>query len=339
MFRRANLFTAISGATSYDILRRDLQVALDDPSLTAIVLNFDTPGGEVTGVDELAKAIFAARSQKRIVAYVGGMAASAGYWLASQASEIVIAETAVLGSIGVRAVVYDTSKQDAEKGRYEFISSRAPGKRTDVTSDEGRARIQRTIDALEDVFIATVAKGRGVTIEDVVARFGGGDVLVGAAALAAGMADRFGIFEAVISELAGGYVPQPKSRRSGRMELTSEARAERERIKAILTSEPAKGRRAAAEQLAFGTMLTAEEAVALLATLPAEPTATEDLTFAQRSKDAPGGLVTVDPIGAAPPSAKAHAREMWAAAIRRLNDKSEVKHGAITSDAVLNLTN
>src|SRR5690606_31626331 len=96
LFRRANLFTAISGATSYDIMRRDLQSALDDPSIRAIVMNFDTPGGEVTGVDELAKAIRAGKAIKPIMAYVGGSAASAGYWLASQATEIVIAETAVL---------------------------------------------------------------------------------------------------------------------------------------------------------------------------------------------------------------------------------------------------
>src|SRR5690606_38668081 len=77
MFRRANLFTAISGATSYDVLRRDLQAALDDPELRAIVLNIDSPGGTVNGVDELAKAIFDARARKPIVAYIGGTGASA----------------------------------------------------------------------------------------------------------------------------------------------------------------------------------------------------------------------------------------------------------------------
>src|SRR5690606_38373052 len=128
LFRRANLFTAISGATSYDIMRRDLQSALDDPSIRAIVMNFDTPGGEVNVVDELAKAIRAGKAIKPIMAYVGGSAASAGYWLASQATEIIIAETAVLGSIGVRAVIQDTSEKDAQQGRLEFISSQSPGK-------------------------------------------------------------------------------------------------------------------------------------------------------------------------------------------------------------------
>jgi ClpP class serine protease len=140
LFRRANIFTAISGASSYDVLRRDFQVALDDPNARAVVLSFDTPGGEVTGVAELGDAIREARGKKAIVAYVGGVAASAGYWLAAQASEIVVAETAVLGSIGVRAVVQDTSAKDREQGRFEFVSSQSPGKRTDISTDFGCPR-------------------------------------------------------------------------------------------------------------------------------------------------------------------------------------------------------
>jgi signal peptide peptidase SppA len=202
LFRRASIFTSISGASSYDSLRRDLQVALDDSALTAIVLNLDTPGGEVTGVNELAKAIAAGKQKKPIIAYVGGMACSAGYWLASQATEIVVSETAMLGSIGVRAAYQDTSKADADKGMVEFISSQSPGKRADLTSDEGRARIQRTIDAMADVFIATVAAGRNTTPDTVQSKFGGGDVLIGSAAVAAGMADRIGDFEAVIGGLS-----------------------------------------------------------------------------------------------------------------------------------------
>ena len=208
LFSRANIFTRLFGASSYDILRRDLQAALDDPTAKSIVMRFDTPGGTVADVDELAKAIRAGKAIKPIVVYVGNMAASAGYWLASQATEIVIAETAMLGSIGVRAGYQDTSKRDAANGVVEFISSQSPGKRTDLSSDEGKARIQRTIDALADVFIATVADGRGVKPEDVVAKFGGGDVLIGSAAVAAGMADRIGNFEGLLSELNASKSPK-----------------------------------------------------------------------------------------------------------------------------------
>lgn len=354
MFRYANVLTAISGATSYDIMRRDLQAALDDPSIRAIVLDLDTPGGTVSGADELAKAIYAARLRKPIVAYSGGTAASAGYWLASQASEIVISETAVLGSIGVRAVLTDTTEADRRAGKIEFISSRAPGKRTDLASDEGRARIQRTIDAMEDVFIAAVARGRGVGTDDVVARFGGGDVLVGAAAVAAGMADRLGTFEQVIADLAEGRTPKPPTAKriiampdiskaeheaalaSARAEAEAAGRkagmiAERERIKAILALDEAKGREAAAQHLALSTDLTADVAKGVLAGLPVAPAAdansapvaaapqAEAVVAGPRAKDAPGGLVVANPADAVPPDAKQQAKALWDKAVSAIN--------------------
>jgi ClpP class serine protease len=110
LFRRANIFTAMSGATSYEILRADLQAALDDPAVKAIMLNIDSPGGEVSGTDELAQAIFDARGTKPIVAYVGGTGASAAYWLASAADKVVVSPTAVLGSIGVQ-VAYPRARR------------------------------------------------------------------------------------------------------------------------------------------------------------------------------------------------------------------------------------
>lgn len=354
MFRYANIFTAVSGATSYDIMRRDLQAALDDPATRAIVMAFDTPGGVVNGVDELAKAIYEGRSRKPIVAYVGGTAASAGYWLASQASEIVVSETADLGSIGIRAVVLDTTKRDAEAGRVEFVSSQSPGKRTDLSSDEGRARIQRQVDALADVFIATVAKGRGVKTDDVTARFGGGDVLIGAAAVAAGMADRIGSFEAVIADLAEGKTPapKPKPQSNRRIAMADETtvtkaehdaavakardegkaegiRAERERISAILALDEAKGREASAQHLALNTDLTADAARGVLAGLqpaaapePAEPAAPAAPAM-QRSADAPGGLVTVSPT---PPAMSGDAsKSLWKDTIARINGKASTR--------------
>ncbi|OAE43925.1 S49 family peptidase [Brucella intermedia] len=349
---RANLFTAISGATSYDILRRDLQASLDDPSIRAIVMSYDTPGGSVTNVDELAKAVRAGKAIKPIVAYVGGSAASAGYWLASQSTEIVIADTALLGSIGVRAALQDTSKKDAEAGRIEFISSQSPGKRTDLSTDEGRARIQRTIDALAEVFIATVADGRGVKPDDVIAKFGGGDVLIGSAAVAAGMADRIGNFEAVIKELDGRAPSATSKFRSTEMTEHMIARAEhdaavaaartegqtagekagataeRTRIQAILNLPEAKGREASAMHLAFTTDLSADTAKGVLSGLVAskpepEPDPDEDnQPQGLRAQDAPGGLVLFDPQGDRPQTGQEKAKSMWSKTIENVNARS-----------------
>ncbi|KAB2776523.1 S49 family peptidase [Brucella anthropi] len=342
---RANLFTAISGATSYDVLRRDLQASLDDPSIRAIVMSYDTPGGSVTNVDELAKAIRAGKAIKPIVAYVGGSAASAGYWLASNSTEIVIADTALLGSIGVRAALQDTSKKDAEAGRIEFISSQSPGKRTDLSTDEGRARIQRTIDALAEVFIATVADGRGVKPDDVIAKFGGGDVLIGSAAVAAGMADRIGNFEAVIKELDGRSPSTTSKFRSNTMNEPMIARAdhdaavaaartegqtagekagataERTRIQAILNLPEAKGRETSAMHLAFTTDLSAETAKGVLSGLEAskpEPDNDADIE-GQRSHEAVGGLVVYDPKADKQPNKAEKTKAAWGEVTSKLN--------------------
>ena len=128
LFRRANMFTEFSGATSYDILRRDLQVALDNRDIRSILLNIDSPGGAVNGCGELAKAIYAA--EKPVVAYVGGMGASAAYWLATAARQVVIDDSAEVGSIGVILGMTDTSEQDRARGvrDIEFVSSQSPMK-------------------------------------------------------------------------------------------------------------------------------------------------------------------------------------------------------------------
>lgn len=59
IFRYANLFTEISGATSTQVLATDLQRALDDPKVKSIVLNIDSPGGVASGINELAEMIYA----------------------------------------------------------------------------------------------------------------------------------------------------------------------------------------------------------------------------------------------------------------------------------------
>ena len=211
LFRYANLFTAISGATSYDMLARDFAAAVDNPKVTAILLNIDSPGGEANGVSEFADQIAAARGKKPIVAYVGGLGASAAYWLASAADEIVISDTSLLGSIGTVMSVTDSRERDAKAGvkRYEVVSSQSPFKRTDIATDEGRTRMQGLVDSLSDVFVSKVASNRGIDAETVLKNYGQGDVLVGQAAVNAGLADRIGSFEGVLAELARGSFSRP----------------------------------------------------------------------------------------------------------------------------------
>ena len=96
LFLYANIFTSISGASSYELIAKDFIASLENPHIKAIILNIDSPGGEVNGVAELASMIFDARGTKPIIAYASGDAASGAYWVASAADEIVVSETSAL---------------------------------------------------------------------------------------------------------------------------------------------------------------------------------------------------------------------------------------------------
>src|SRR5699024_5901761 len=124
IFRYANLFTRISGATSTEVLATDIQAALDDPSIKSIVLNIDSPGGVASGINELANLIYAGRDKKKITAYIGGTGASAAYWIASAAHEVVIDDIGLAGSIGA-ALSVKLGKKDDGSTPYEIVSSNA----------------------------------------------------------------------------------------------------------------------------------------------------------------------------------------------------------------------
>ncbi|WNO10539.1 S49 family peptidase [Teredinibacter sp. KSP-S5-2] len=197
LFRYANIFTRISGATSYELIGKDMQALLANPDIHSIILNVDSPGGEVNGVSELAKIIYRARGIKPIYAYVSGDAASGAYWIASAADKIIVSDTAELGSIGVVATV----RHFKDDNVIEIVSSQSPHKRPDVSTDAGKQRIQNRIDELAQVFIDSVAKHRGVDSAIVENEFGGGDVFIGKHAVTVGLADKLGSLDSVIEEL------------------------------------------------------------------------------------------------------------------------------------------
>ena len=270
LFKRANLMVEFCGATSYEIMRRDLQAALDDAAIHSIALVVDSPGGEANGCDELANAIYAARSVKPITAFVSGMAASGGYWMAAAAQRVVVSDLAVLGSIGVVLGVQDRTASDERRGvrTIEFVSSQSPGKRPDVNTDAGRRQIQNMVDDLAKVFIAAVAKFRGVSAEDVVTKFGAGGVKIGANAVAAGMADAVGSLEAVITSLRKKHntITSTKTHKEIAMTTThaNSTGIETERARMIITSKEAVGHHALAVAIATETNISPSVATSLL---------------------------------------------------------------------------
>lgn len=224
LFRHATLLSDFSGGTSYDALHRGLEEALAHRQVRSILLQVNSPGGEADGVNELGKAIAAAREQKPVNAYVDGMCASAAYWLASQADHIVAEETAEIGSIGVRCGIVDYSAADEMMGirEIEVISSQSPGKRSKPVDDAVVGRLQTRIDDLADLFIAAVASGRGVSVDTVLDDFGQGDVMIASKALDAGLIDEIGNFNGALADMSATTYTRATARTETNMAAKTE---------------------------------------------------------------------------------------------------------------------
>jgi len=191
LFPKPNILTLFGFGMPLSDIRMQLEQAASSPAVAKIVLNFNSPGGSVTGIHELANAIKAVN--KPTVAYVSGMAASAAYWLAAACDEIVADATAYLGSIGVVGVF-----RAGDKNAIEIVSSSAPDKRPDAATPEGKRVLQAQIDDLETVFIQSLTGLRSsLSVSQVKALRGG--VEIGAKAVHAGLADGLGSLQGVLN--------------------------------------------------------------------------------------------------------------------------------------------
>lgn len=180
-----------SGLTSYPMVRRWLDQALDDAQVTAIVLDVDSPGGEASGVFDLAAYIRAARARKPIVAVADEMAFSAAYAIVSAAERVFVPRLAGVGSVGVIAVHVDQSRHDAAQG-LKYTAVFAGERKNDFTPHEPLSRealeiLQGEINAVYDIFVAEVSAGRGLDESRVRATEAG--LFFGDEAVAAGFAD------------------------------------------------------------------------------------------------------------------------------------------------------
>lgn len=218
---RALLFDGekISEANSAEFIGRAISAVLADPNVAAILLDVDSPGGNVQGVPELAAIIRGARGQKPVIAVVNHTAASAAYWLASQADEIVVTPSGDVGSIGVFTVHDDLSAAAEKAGvRRTYIAAGAhkvEGNPFEPLSDETRKYLQERVDAVHGDFVRDVARGRRVAQQTVRESFGQGRMVQAADALKLGMADRIGTFQETVDRLATRSARAAGSRAEG----------------------------------------------------------------------------------------------------------------------------
>lgn len=199
-----------SGGMSAERFTRMVKAATADPSISAILLDVDSPGGTINGVSEAADAVHAAGKVKQVVALANGYMASAAYWIASQAHEIVAVPSLLdrsIGSIGVFTVHQDLSAYLEKEGiKVSLIKAgkhKAEANPFEPLSDETRASMQTAVDEAYGNFVRTVARGRGVGVDDVRKGYGQGRALNAQDALAAGMIDKIASFDDTLKRLTG----------------------------------------------------------------------------------------------------------------------------------------
>lgn len=170
--------------------------------VTAMVLEIDSPGGEVIGTPEAAAAIRDARASKPVVTHANAIAASAAYWLGAQGDEFWVLPSGQVGSIGVYRVHEDRSAMAEQKGvkvRYIYAGKyKVEGNPYSALGDEALAAWQGQVDGYYDTFVKDVARGRKTTVDAVRAGFGQGRMLPARRAVEEGMADEVGSLEQAI---------------------------------------------------------------------------------------------------------------------------------------------
>jgi capsid assembly protease len=214
--QRATLMSDTSGGTSCADIAGMLKQAMADPSVGSILLDISSPGGSVAGVPELHQQILDARATKPVVALANAQAASAAYWLASAAGEIVVTPSGEVGAIGVYTTHMDKSAALKTAGVQPTIISagkyKVEGNPFGPLTDEARAAMQEAVDSYYGMFCAAVAAGRGTTPSAVRGGMGQGRMVGAKAAVAAGMADRVGTFDQTVARMASAGRQAPRAR-------------------------------------------------------------------------------------------------------------------------------
>jgi len=202
---RTNMLTNMSGGTTAEALGKQFTDLVNDPQVSAIVLDVNSPGGQVGGIEELSKKIFDARGTKPIVAVANHLMASAAYWIGTAADEIVVTPSGEVGSIGVFAAHQDISAQLEKEGiKVSLIKAgkyKAEANPYEPLSDEARSAIQENVSDIYGSFVDAVARNRGVKPAAVRTGFGEGRVVSAKQAIELGMADRIGTLDEVINQL------------------------------------------------------------------------------------------------------------------------------------------
>jgi protease-4 len=184
---------------------RLLRKAARDEQVKAVVLRINSPGGSASAADVIEHEVRRLKEKKPVVASMGSVAASGGYWIATHAHEIWLQPNTITGSIGVFGLFFNLQKLAGDHGLNREVVRTAAHADFDSllrpkTPDE-LARVRRLVDGIYEGFLQRVAEGRGLSLQKV-AELAQGRVWSGRQALRLGLADHEGGLREAIAAAA-----------------------------------------------------------------------------------------------------------------------------------------
>jgi signal peptide peptidase SppA len=211
MTKHVSCMSSLMGeGASTTMTRLAVRAAAKDDKLHTVLLHIESPGGNSDGAFDLADDVWELRQKKHVVAYGEDVLASAAYLVASQAHEVHCNSNAALGSIGVYTVLQDTSRQMKKQGVVVHVVKagrfKGAGVRGQKVIDEHLEAVQQRVDAIHELFVQYVARGRGFNV-DQMTEVANARVFIGKYAVAVGLADSVStldsVHNAVVSAAAG----------------------------------------------------------------------------------------------------------------------------------------
>lgn len=169
--KKPGAFDEMLGMTSYEQIEEQITQAIEDSDIETILLDIDSPGGEVNGVFDLADFIYESRAKKRIIAIANDDAYSAAYAIASSAEKVFVSRTSGVGSIGVIASHIDQSRFDERQG-IKYTTIFAGSRKNDLNphepmTSESLESLQKEVGRLYEMFVQLIARNRGLSIEKI----------------------------------------------------------------------------------------------------------------------------------------------------------------------------
>ncbi|MEZ5537633.1 MAG: S49 family peptidase [Thiolinea sp.] len=216
--RRGGIDAECREISSYEKTSALLDAALNDSSVEHVVLDMNTPGGAAVGCFDFAEKVYQARQQKPITAIVNYNAYSAGYMIASAASEIIVSATSGVGSIGVIASHVDMSKALDQAGLKVTTFYRGYRKNDlspyEEVSEEAAAVLNQELDELYALFVESVARNRGLSTQAVIDTQAG--TYRGQQAVDIGLADKLMYPQDAVNSIAQAIADRKLEERSSR---------------------------------------------------------------------------------------------------------------------------